>query len=76
MSSPWPFATTEQKEEYEDLRAKGYAKLKAAHELWMAAVEQRRASAAGPAVLVDADTQDLGAALSELEGEICRVVEG
>ena len=39
----WPFATAEQRAEYDDLRRRGYALLAKAHALFMAAIQGRKA---------------------------------
>lgn len=37
----WPFDTAEQKAEYDRLKESGYAMLRLAHELFMAAIARR-----------------------------------
>ena len=42
IGDKWPFDTEEEAAEYADIRSRGYALLREAHELWLKAIEGRK----------------------------------
>lgn len=42
IDDKWPFKTEAEAAEHAELRGRGYALLRKAHEMWMAAIEERR----------------------------------
>ena len=42
LDDNWPFDTAEEAAEYADIRSRGYALLREAHELWLKAIEGRK----------------------------------
>ena len=42
LDDKWPFDTAEEAVQYADIRSRGYALLREAHEMWLKAVEDRK----------------------------------
>jgi len=42
LDDNWPFDTAEEAAQYADIRSRGYAMLREAHDMWLKAVEDRK----------------------------------